>query len=434
MRERRAVLAVFALANLGYFAYDALRLHPLPLLVIVGRSGIELAMLAILALLKRPRALVSDPRPLLRVVCCIALANWFLITAGAGGPSSAYFAMVPAFPLIYAAAFPDDPVGALINAALALAGGLVMLRLAGARPAYQIEWAGVACFLGVSAYAGAYFASRRTSRELGIEKARRQAVEQLSRSEKRRAAAERLAIVGQLAAGVAHEINNPLSYVKSNLRWLEAAASRVGADAELTEVIADSVAGINHIAQVVTDLREFARDTPDDAELCEAAGLVDEALRLASVRLKGAADLVRRVEEGMPAILVPRRRLLQALVNILVNAADAVQRSSTGIASGTRPWIRVEARRGQGCLQFEVEDSGPGVDARAREHLFEPFFTTKGVNGTGLGLPISLENVKRCGGTLEAGTGPGGGALFTIRIAVPAAGRLERAVPPSLVR
>jgi signal transduction histidine kinase len=414
-RERQGVLALFCLANLAYFAYDAIRLRPLPNLVFAGRCSIEVALLAGLLLLRRPRAPGWDPARLLRGICFTVLVLWLLVAAGAGGSGGAYFAMILAFPLLLVAAFPEDAFGAILVGAGGLLGGFVLLHLEGASAARQLEWGGVSAFLTLSAYVGAVLARRRVIREIEGEKARREAVEQLARSEHRRAASERLAVVGQLAAGVAHEINSPLGYVRSNLKWLDEAAGRVCPDPESREVIADAVAGVNRIAQIVSDLNAFSRNAPDAMERCEVLQVIDEALRFASLRLARLARVTRGVEEGLPIIAVPRRRLVQALVNLLVNAADAVERGCPAGSTADR-WVRVEAFRDGEHVRLEVEDSGPGLSDEVKAHLFEPFFTTKGSKGTGLGLAISRENVERCGGTLEAGTGRSGGALFIVKI------------------
>jgi signal transduction histidine kinase len=419
MVERRWVLAVFCAANLAYLVYDALRFHPLPLLVLLGRVGMELVLATALVLLGKPHPPEWSHLPLLRTACAMSLLGWFAIVVGAGGTTSAYFAMVPAFPLIYVAAFPEDPVGALIAGALDLVGGLVLLEAEGAAAGQLGEWASIAFFLGGAAYIGGVLARRRVARELALEKAGREAVEQLATSEKRRAQSERLALVGRLAAGVAHEINNPLSYLRSNLAWLQSDAGPAS-EAESREALDDSLAGVTRIAQIVSDLNAFAREVPDALEDCDPGDVIGEALRLVSLRVDRVARLIQRIDEPLPSIRVPRRRLVQALVNLLLNAAEAVERGARPAPGETR-WIRIEARRDGEAVEFEVEDNGPGLDLPVREHLFEPFFTTKGLRGTGLGLAVSRENVERCGGSLDAGTGREGGALFTIRIPLAAA-------------
>jgi signal transduction histidine kinase len=418
-RERQGVLALFCVANLAYFLYDVARLHPLPRLLIGGRCGIEIVLLGGLLVLRRPRVESWDPAPLLRGICFAVLLLWLLVAAATGGSSGAYFAMVLSFPLILVAGFPEDAFGAILIGAGDLLGGIVLLRLEGASAARLVEWGGVSVFLTLSAYVGAVLARRRVLREIEGEKARREAVEQLATSEHRRAASERMALVGQLAAGVAHEVNSPLGYLRSNLKGLDQAAARVCPDPESREVIADAVAGVNRIAQIVADLNAFSRNAPDARERCEVGEVIDEALRIASLRLSRLARVTHGVEEGLPHIAVPRRRLVQALVNLLVNAADAIERGCPASSAADR-WVRLEAFRDGEHVRLEVEDSGPGLSEEVKAHLFEPFFTTKGSKGTGLGLAISRENVERCGGTLEARTDRSGGALFIVRI--PSAG------------
>ena len=421
-RERQLVLVLFCAANLVYLAYDAVRLRPLPLALVIGRVTMELALLGSLLLLRGQRATARDPFPLLRTTCAAAVACWLLVTHGAGGTASAYFAMVPAFPLIYVAAFPQDPLGSLVVGATDLLGGLALLMLEGKGAAAELEWASVSLFLGLSGFVVGRLALSRIRRELAGEKSRREAMERLAVSEERRAAAERLAGIGQLAAGVAHEINNPLSYVRSNLNALAEETARGG---ESHELIQDVIVGVSRIAEIVSDLSAFARNAPDTAEECDPVNVVDEAIRLAAFRVGQGSRVVRVIDPSSgPPLFLPRRRLVQALVNLLANAADAVEQGPRAA-----PKIRIEVRRQADAVQFEVEDNGPGPTEAARQHMFEPFFTTKGAKGTGLGLAISRDNVERCGGTLEPGVGSEGGALFTIRIPFhgsPGAGRAPR--------
>ncbi len=409
---RHLVLALFWVANPAYLLFDLVRLHPVPLAVIAGRSLAEVALVGAWLWLRRHPA--ANPFSLLRATCCAAAGVWVLITAGAGGTSSAYFAMLPAMPLVYVASYPEDPVGALLVGASDLIGGLALLGMEHAAAARMVEWASVAVFLGGAGYLAGVLARARTRRELANETSRREAVERLAVSERRRAAAERLAGIGQLAAGVAHEINNPLSYVRSNVHALVQEAP----DPESRQLFEDTLSGLARIAQIVADLGVFARDHSDTAEQCDPGAVVEEAIRLATFRIQRRASVLRALEvSGGPPLFVPRRRLVQALVNLLVNAADAVE-ECPGHASDRPPTIRISARHRDGAVHFEVEDNGPGPSAAAREHLFEPFFTTKGPRGTGLGLAISKENVERCGGTLELRHGREGGALFAIRIPV----------------
>jgi signal transduction histidine kinase len=415
------MLVAFAAANVAYLAYDALRLDPLPAAVIAGRAVVGVALVLGAFVIGRGR--YGEVNRLITPIAAACLLGWFFVVAGAGGSASAYFAMVPAFPLIVAVAFPENGMGALVLSALSLAGGLALLASEGASAARLTEWGGVALFLGLSAIGSARVAWSRIVRELSAQKARAEAMENLARSEQRRAASERLAVLGQLAAGVAHEINNPLGYVKSNLGFLRTTAAASGGDPEPAEALADIVAGIDRIAQIVADLNSFSRDGSDESETCDVEGILDEALRLSSYRVQRSAAVLKKVG-SVPPIRVPRRRLVQAVVNLVVNAAEALEQGAATPGRSVPPSIRVEAERDGDAVRIEVEDNGPGLDPSVKARLFEPFFTTKGNVGTGLGLAISLENVHRCGGTLGVADGTAGGARFTILI--PAASRQER--------
>jgi len=140
--------------------------------------------------------------------------------------------------------------------------------------------------------------------------------------------------------------------------------------------------------------------------------LVDAALRLASMRVRNVAEITVKLDAELPPVHAHARRVAQAVLNLLVNAADALQDGDGGRESR----ILVRARAQSDEVLIEVEDSGPGLTPEAAEHLFEPFFTTKGERGTGLGLALSRENVAASGGTIEHEPAPGGGALFRIRL------------------
>jgi C4-dicarboxylate-specific signal transduction histidine kinase len=213
---------------------------------------------------------------------------------------------------------------------------------------------------------------------------------------------------------VAHEVNNPLSYVKSNVTWARQELARAGDQAlELVQALAESETGLARIQSIVADLRAFARE--DDAPAtCDAVQAAREALRLAAIRLARAAAMTPDLPDGSRWVCMSRTRLVQALVNLLVNAADALE--GTGRRNGH---IVVRLEDAPDHVVLSVADDGPGLSPEAAEHLFEPFFTTKGALGTGLGLALTREYVEHYGGSVEAGAAPGGGALFTLRLRRP---------------
>jgi signal transduction histidine kinase len=228
----------------------------------------------------------------------------------------------------------------------------------------------------------------------------------------RRAQAERLAIVGQLAAGVAHEINNPLAFVSANLQFLEANASEGTATREELEAIfQETRSGVARIGRIVGSLRVFASDGVPDAGRCLVLEAVDEAIRLVSPRLDGRIQVEVSIARELAETAVGRRQLSEVLVKLLSNAADALEET----AAERAPVIRVAATSRNGGVEIVVEDNGPGLSGPALAHLFEPFFTTKGPRrGMGLGLAVVREQLKRCGGAIEGQCRPGAGARFAL--------------------
>ena len=329
---------------------------------------------------------------------------------------------VPGNPLIYwllamppaAAAFVHDDVRAVLwNAAASVTVGVLLLAHEGQPIGAQVMMVLLLLTSSVVGVAGSLFFKRSRDAELAANRARLRAVEELATSERLRAESERLAVVGRLAAGVAHEVNNPLAFVMANLYCLRrdtapGAAGMPGA--EVQELLSEMGVGLERIRQIVSDLSTFAREDAEAPDACDVAQVVDEALRLASVRLRAVGRLDCALSASLPRASIPARHLSQVLVNLLSNAADALEEQR---APGAQ--VRVSARETAQGVELRVEDNGPGLAPAALDRAFEPFFTTKAPGrGTGLGLALSREYVERYGGTLRADNRPGGGACFTL--------------------
>jgi C4-dicarboxylate-specific signal transduction histidine kinase len=230
-------------------------------------------------------------------------------------------------------------------------------------------------------------------------------------SEVRRAQAERLAVVGRLASGVAHEINNPLAYVKANLSVLQRELKLGGLTSQdVEELLSETNEGVDRICQIVLDLKMLAREGKEELEGVDVAEAVHAAVRLATVKLPSNVQVRLDVPELLPWVRANRRKLAQVLLNLIINAIDVLEERKP--AKGV---ILVRARGEEGQLRVEVLDDGPGFSAEVKAHLFEPFFTTKSPGkGTGLGLALSREYLESFGGTLGADNRPEGGACFTL--------------------
>ncbi|HET7826954.1 MAG TPA: ATP-binding protein [Anaeromyxobacter sp.] len=235
------------------------------------------------------------------------------------------------------------------------------------------------------------------------------------------ALADRMASVGTLAAGVAHEMNNPLTYVTANLaharELIETAATLRGAPPELSSLLGplrgaldDALQGADRVARIVKDLKTFSRD--DERRLpVDARAALESALQLARGEIKKRARLVRDLED-VPLVDGSESRLGQVFLNLLVNAAQAIPDGAP-----ERHEIRVSSRVRDGWVEISVEDTGCGIPREVLGRIFDPFFTTKPVGtGTGLGLAICHEIVAAFGGEIGVESEVGHGSRFTVRL------------------
>jgi len=252
--------------------------------------------------------------------------------------------------------------------------------------------------------------------------------------------ATRLASLGMLAAGVAHEINNPLAYVRSNLEFLleefgqlEARFARlvrrfpnVAGSAtgfpdlprvmrELREAMDEANEGVTRVSEVVGGLRQFSTRPRTEIGDVDLAEVVRTSLRIASCTVSDRARIDTRLSP-VPRVRGSETYLGQVVLNLLVNAAQAVPQDGD-----LRHRVLVSTYEDEcGRAVLEVSDTGPGMSEAVASRIFEPFFTTKPPGeGTGLGLPVSRQVVEAFGGCLTVETAEGEGTTF--RVTLPAA-------------
>jgi signal transduction histidine kinase len=225
---------------------------------------------------------------------------------------------------------------------------------------------------------------------------------------------ERLAAVGRLAAGIAHEINNPLTYVRVNL---ELALRRLGTlasnDAEfLSERLSEAEEGIERVVRIVRDLRVFARVEADSAPRpIDVRVALENALKMAEPHLKHRAR-VHRALDAVPKVLGNEGRLAQVFLNLLVNAAQAIDEGHVGDHR-----IEVHAQNVGDEVVIEVRDTGRGIPPEHFPQLFEPFFSTKKPGeGSGLGLSICRNIIQSYGGSIAAESELGRGTCVRVRL------------------
>ncbi len=234
--------------------------------------------------------------------------------------------------------------------------------------------------------------------------------------ELRMATADRLASMGRLAAGVAHEINNPLAHLIASLDLLARdlgashAARRTGVD----ELLDDARHSADRVRRIVRDLKSLTRPDEETLEAVEVEEILDSAIKVAGHELRHRAEVVR--EYGpTPRLWCNAARLGQLFLNLLVNAAQAIP---VGASRANRVTVRLRSPDPQ-SIQVEIEDTGAGIAAEHLPQLFEPFFTTKGVGeGTGIGLAICQRIVSDLDGEIRVTSAPGRGSTFTVDLPV----------------
>jgi C4-dicarboxylate-specific signal transduction histidine kinase len=223
---------------------------------------------------------------------------------------------------------------------------------------------------------------------------------------------EKIAALGQMAAGVAHEIGNPLSSLSSIVRSLAADPGREGGREEKLRLMQEQ---IDRIARIVRELVDFSRPSSFGKSLMHANEVLRTAMGIARYdeRFQGV-HVITSLDNDIPALKLDGDQLLQVFLNILLNAADAMKGSGT---------LTVSSRRMDRSVTVSFGDSGPGIAEESLSRIFEPFYTTKDVGkGAGLGLSVSYGIIQGMGGSIRASNQAGKGALFTVEIPLPDTG------------
>jgi two-component system NtrC family sensor kinase len=288
--------------------------------------------------------------------------------------------------------------------------------------------------------------TRRKEAEQGLERqnAELQALNQkLAGAQTQLLQSEKMASVGLLAAGVAHEINNPIGYVRSNLTSLtgylqnifsvlnayeqfekalaatppqlaavQALKQRIELDyvrEDIVNLLAESVEGVTRVEKIVSDLKDFSHIGQAEWELADVHDCIDSTLNVVAHEIKYKGALVKEYGDLPPIQCMPFQ-LKQVFMNLLINAAHSIERSGT---------ITIRTGREGERVWISISDTGQGIDPSHINRIFEPFFTTKPIGvGTGLGLSVSYSIIKKHGGTLDVASVPGNGTTFTIRLPI----------------
>jgi two-component system NtrC family sensor kinase len=262
-------------------------------------------------------------------------------------------------------------------------------------------------------------------------------------------AARKFEALGQLSAGVAHELNTPVQFITDNLRFLQerceelasliammrpafaddpvevdgaevrARIEEVDLDYVLGEIpvaIEQSLDGAGRVAGIVRSMKEFSRASGDTPVPTDVNRVIQNALVVSRSEYKYVADLELELEESLPALPMLADQIGQVVVNLVTNAAHAVEERYAGTDS--RGLIRVSSRMVDDGIEISIADNGRGIPERVRDRVFDPFFTTKAVGkGTGQGLPICRTIVvQRHGGQLSFETEIDSGTRFIVTL------------------
>jgi two-component system NtrC family sensor kinase len=243
----------------------------------------------------------------------------------------------------------------------------------------------------------------------------------------------RLAAVGELAAGIAHEINNPISYVRSNLgllgahwRTLAEELEKAGRADALADAIAEgdalldeSLDGIDRVAAIVRDVRGVSHAGGGEPGPVDLSPVLERVMRVVARRFDARIEMEIA---AIPLVLGDAPELEQVFLNLVMNAGQAIRPAGR---------IRIAAAPQGTALEIAIEDDGVGIPPENLDRVFDPFFTTKPQGeGTGLGLAISYQIVRRHGGRISVASSPGG-TIFRVRLPLAPASDAEHPVSSS---
>ncbi len=264
------------------------------------------------------------------------------------------------------------------------------------------------------------------------------------------AQAQKLESIGQLAAGIAHEINTPIQYLGDNIRFLEEQLNCLikVADAysdqltpegeerpwfdraqqvlrlledidyefvreEIPKSIEQSLEGLERVATIVRAMKSFSHPGSAEKQYCDLNHAIESTVTVCRHRWKYAAEMRLELQSGLPHVPCLIAEFNQVILNLVVNAADAIAEK---FGEGRRGWIRVSTAQIGSGVEIRIQDNGGGIPDAIKSRIFDPFFTTKGVGkGTGQGLAISRDIiVNKHGGTLDCESVPGVGTTFIV--------------------
>jgi signal transduction histidine kinase len=262
---------------------------------------------------------------------------------------------------------------------------------------------------------------------------------------------EKMAAIGQLAAGVAHEINNPIGFIFSNLQILQDYSSKLlklvsfyekvidktknqtfinlqqdmqqrmqypFLRDDMPDLVSESIEGIERVTDIVRSLKAFSHVDSSEWENCNVIDGIESTLKIANSQFKHKIEIHRDYQESVPLLLCQPMQLNQVFLNILVNAAQAIE---------NKGHIYISVRGDDTEVTIEIKDTGSGISDSAIRKIFEPFYTTKPVGqGTGLGLSLSYSIIQKHNGKILVSSSVNVGTTFTIILPLLPPGEIDK--------
>ncbi len=235
--------------------------------------------------------------------------------------------------------------------------------------------------------------------------------------------ASKMATLGEMATGVAHELNQPLSVIKTASRFfMKKINKKEKIEDDILFTLSEEIdAYVDRATKIINHMRQFGRKSDTTLKKVQVNATLEKALDILDQQLKvRGITVVWDLEPDLPLILADPDRLEQVFINLLINARDAIdERWQSHQPRKEAKKISLKTRSDSKEITVEISDTGPGIEAALLERIFEPFFTTKKVGqGTGLGLSISYRIIKDCKGSIRAVSGKGKGTSFILKFPI----------------
>jgi len=285
---------------------------------------------------------------------------------------------------------------------------VVIDRLRSGRAGFWTIGILLALLAGAGGGAAVHYASSLALRVRTQDEALRQARQHLDGAKQQLIQAEKLSALGELVAGVAHELNNPLAAVMGYVQLLLTRELPTDVTRRLETVSTEA----ERMARIVKNLLTFARKHPPEKRYLGLNGIIEKTLELKAYHFRvNHIEVETALAPALPMTMIDFHQVQQVLINLLNNSEQAMSER------GKDGRIRIQTRASEGRIEARITDTGPGIGPDAQRHIFEPFFTTKKEGkGTGLGLSITQKIIEEHHGKISARNRPGGGAIFSFTL------------------